>query len=185
MKHPIKHKLSSVFTPSRVLSFAIILTLIIHALPAGFNADFFAINGDFQNYNVIRHLLAGQSPFRDFVVYLGGGHLYIGAALSIIFGIGKASFIASKIAFSFAAFASLAVFALLLFRSIFYKESKIIPLVLTLLLLICLHLELPFFKDHLSIANEFYGGLSESLKQGTLQDFLGNSHLLFMFSLYF
>lgn len=166
MKHPIKHKLSSVFTPSRVLSFAIILTLIIHALPAGFNADFFAINGDFQNYNVIRHLLAGQSPFRDFVVYLGGGHLYIGAALSIIFGIGKASFIASKIAFSFAAFASLAVFALLLFRSIFYKESKIIPLVLTLLLLICLHLELPFFKDHLSIANEFYGGLSESLKTG-------------------
>ena len=123
MKNFLKTKFLSLITPARVLYFAIFSVLIIHSLPAGFNADFFAINGDFQNYNVVRHLLAGQSPFRDFIVYLGGGHLFIGATLSLIFGLGKASFIAARLLL-FAAFASLAMFSLLLFRAIFYKESK-------------------------------------------------------------
>lgn len=189
MKKILKTKFLSLITPARVLYFAIFSVLIIHSLPAGFNADFFAINGDFQNYNVIRHLLAGQSPFRDFIVYLGGGHLFIGATLSLIFGLGKASFVASKIAFSFAAFASLAMFSLLLFRAIFYKESKIIPLVFTFFLLVFLHLNLPFFESHLSITQDFYSGLSESLKTGNSARFFRQLapafYILFAFLLRF
>lgn len=33
-------------------------------------------NGDFQNYNPVRRMLAGQVPYRDFTVYLGVGELY-------------------------------------------------------------------------------------------------------------
>lgn len=43
-------------------------------------------NGDFQNYNPVRHLLAGQTPFRDFTVYLGAGELYSVGAMLLVLG---------------------------------------------------------------------------------------------------
>lgn len=162
---PLK-KILRLCTPKRTLSAAIILVLLLHSFPAGFNADFFAINGDFQNYNVIRHLLDGQLPFRDFAVYLGAGHLYLGTLLSIIFGLGKASFVASKVAFSFAAFSSLAIMAYLSSSSIFHKKSSLIPLSLTLVLLILLHLDSGFFKSFLCISEDFYESLTGALKTG-------------------
>lgn len=42
-----------------------------------FTVDFFAINGDFQNYNVFRRLLDGQLPYTDFANYLGMGVLLL------------------------------------------------------------------------------------------------------------
>lgn len=44
------------------------------------------MNGDFQNYNPVRHLLAGQIPYRDFTVYLGAGELYSVGGLLLVLG---------------------------------------------------------------------------------------------------
>ncbi len=44
------------------------------------------MNGDFQNYNPVRRLLAGQIPFRDFTVYLGAGELYSVSAILLVIG---------------------------------------------------------------------------------------------------
>lgn len=39
-------------------------------------------DGDFQNFNPVRRMLAGQTPYQDFAVYLGAGELYsVGAVL--------------------------------------------------------------------------------------------------------
>lgn len=43
-------------------------------------------NGDFQNYNPVRRMLAGQVPYRDFTVYLGVGELYSVAAVLLAVG---------------------------------------------------------------------------------------------------
>jgi hypothetical protein len=40
-------------------------------------------DGDFQTYNMVRRLLSGQVPFRDFFVYLGFGPLYLASLFSI------------------------------------------------------------------------------------------------------
>ncbi len=37
------------------------------------NYTFVPTNGDYQNYNAIRRIWAGQAPFRDFTAYLGAG----------------------------------------------------------------------------------------------------------------
>lgn len=181
-------KIKQFIKPKNILIFAIFAVLVIHALPAGYNADFIAINGDFQNYNVIRHLLAGEAPYHDFVVYLGSGHLLIGTILSFIFGIGKASFIASKIAFSFAAFGALALFAYLIFYAVFYKKSQLLPLVLTLGLLLLVHLNFDFFENFLAISPDFYKGLSKSLSTGNSARFLRQLapavYILFVFLLH-
>ena len=49
-------------------------------------ADSFTIDYDFQNYNPVRHLLAGQAPYADFTVYLGAGELYGVAAVLLVIG---------------------------------------------------------------------------------------------------
>ena len=48
--------------------------------------DFNPINGTYQNFNPIRRLLSGQIPMRDFQDYLGMGHLYLGAFMTVLFG---------------------------------------------------------------------------------------------------
>ena len=59
------------------------LTLLAIGIAAGAGriwlSDFFAINGDFQNYNVLRRFLDGQVPYRDFTNYLGMGVLWLDA----------------------------------------------------------------------------------------------------------
>ena len=47
-------------------------------------SDFLAINGDFQNYNVLRRFLDGQVPYRDFTNYLGMGVLWLDAPLLLL-----------------------------------------------------------------------------------------------------
>ncbi len=42
------------------------------------------IDGDFQTYNMVRRLLVGQVPFRDFFVYLGFGPLYLASLFTVL-----------------------------------------------------------------------------------------------------
>ena len=47
---------------------------------------FFPTDGNYQNYNIVRRVLAGQIPYKDFVIYLGLLHAYLGAFFTFIFG---------------------------------------------------------------------------------------------------
>jgi hypothetical protein len=86
-KLPARHKH---YVKDIILISAYIIVLLalclIKAKQNSHTSDFNPINGDFQNYNPIRRLLAGQVPYKDFPVYLGAGHLYVGALLVWIFG---------------------------------------------------------------------------------------------------
>lgn len=43
--------------------------------------DYVSINGDFQSYNVFRRILAGQTPYLDFVNYIGMAPVWINLTL--------------------------------------------------------------------------------------------------------
>ena len=43
--------------------------------------DYVSINGDFQSYNVFRRILAGQTPYLDFVNYIGMAPVWINLPL--------------------------------------------------------------------------------------------------------
>jgi len=73
----------NIFIVGIVLLFLISIHSGLHRIV---NSDFWPIDGDFQNYNVWRRLLAGQIPFKDFVIYLGFGHLILGSFFTFIFG---------------------------------------------------------------------------------------------------
>ena len=67
-------------------SFAIIYVGVWKAKYTASAISFFPINGDFQNYNVIRRLLDGQVPYVDFTNYLGVGVLYVNTAILRVVG---------------------------------------------------------------------------------------------------
>ena len=78
-------------TLKRVLPWVLVLALLaglaaVHGLDANFDASYEIMNGDFQNYNPVRHLLAGQAPYQDFAVYLGAGELYGVGGLLLVLG---------------------------------------------------------------------------------------------------
>lgn len=58
----------------------------VRGLEDSFVIDYNITNGDFQNYNPVRHLLTGQAPYADFTVYLGAGELYGMAAILLLVG---------------------------------------------------------------------------------------------------
>ena len=68
----------------------IIAMLIILAINVGLkkiiNSNFNPVNGDFQTYNPIRRLLAGQTPYKNFAVYLGNGHMFLLSFFQLILG---------------------------------------------------------------------------------------------------
>ena len=64
----------------------IFLITIVSGLSQIETSDFIPINGDFQNYNPVRRFLSGQTPFQDFAVYLGSGHLIILSAVQLLIG---------------------------------------------------------------------------------------------------
>lgn len=63
-----------------------VITAIIFASYRSVNGDFVAYNGDFQNYNIFRRLIAGQVQYKDFVNYLGNGMVFINLPLVYLFG---------------------------------------------------------------------------------------------------
>ncbi|BDR56487.1 hypothetical protein [Xylocopilactobacillus apis] len=75
---------------SKIITFMFVLLILVYAMNMAFKraafVDFYAVDGDFQNYDAWRRILHGFVPFRDFSVYLGLGHLYIGALFTLIFG---------------------------------------------------------------------------------------------------
>ena len=77
---------------------ALLLFCVFSSISFSSNAEFWLMNGDFQNYNPWRRLLDGQIPYKDFSVYLGSGHLFLGSILTGIFG---GSFVDSKFAAMF------------------------------------------------------------------------------------
>lgn len=78
-------------TLRRLAPWAALLILLagfaaVRGLEDCFVIDYDITNGDFQNYNPVRHLLAGQAPYKDFTVYLGAGELYGVAAILLLVG---------------------------------------------------------------------------------------------------
>ena len=64
-------------------SFIVILSGILVGIRNTTNILYDPINGDFQTYNMVRRLLDGQVPFRDFFVYLGFGPLYLASLFTV------------------------------------------------------------------------------------------------------
>ena len=78
-------------TLRRLAPWAALLILLagfaaLRGLADSFVIDYDITNGDFQNYNPVRHLLAGQAPYAEFTVYLGAGELYGVAAILMVVG---------------------------------------------------------------------------------------------------
>ena len=78
-------------TLKRTLPWVLVLVVFaalaaVRGLDASFDISYDIMNGDFQNYNPVRHLLAGQAPYGDFAVYLGAGELYSVGALLLVLG---------------------------------------------------------------------------------------------------
>ena len=84
MKEKNKLKINTIFNIINVI--LILSVIVINVFKNASNVNFITYNGSFQNYNPIRRLLSGQIQYADFYDYLGFGHAYLGAILSIIFG---------------------------------------------------------------------------------------------------
>ena len=89
-------------TLRRAAPWALLLAVLaglaaVRGLAGCYNISYEITNGDFQNYNPVRHLLAGQAPYKDFTVYLGAGELYSVGALLLVLGnsFGRSMFAAS------------------------------------------------------------------------------------------
>ena len=147
-----------------ILFFAICM---VHALSAGSYADFYPMNGTFQNYNPVRRLFDGQIPYSDFQDYLGLGHLYIGSFITWLLG---GSYTASLVAFSFLAFVSFAAISFTIGKAIFKKATTAIMATNAVLLMVLIQ---PFvFSSLLGIAPEIASSVLGSLSTGNSARFL-------------
>ena len=143
------------------------LICIIHALSAGHYANFYPINGTFQNYNPVRRLLSGQIPYKDFQDYLGMGHLYIGTLFTALFG---GDYQASLQAFSFLTFGGL--FLLTLMVSLAIIKRKEIAGAATTLILVMILVEPAFFKNAITGNDEILAALEYALGTGNSARFI-------------
>ena len=66
------------------LAGGMILVALFFSLQRIFNVNFVCTNGDYQNYNALRRVLAGQIPYRDFANYLGMGAILLQAPLLLL-----------------------------------------------------------------------------------------------------
>lgn len=69
-----------------VMVILILSLCLLHAVDTCYSLSFGVTDGVFQNYNVVRRLLDGQVPYRDFTLYLGLGHLFSGSFFTWLFG---------------------------------------------------------------------------------------------------
>lgn len=108
-----------------------LLVFFFYALGHSQNGDFLAINGTFQNYNVIRRFLDGQIPYQDFAMYLGPGHLWLCSILTKILG---GTFGASMLACNIL---SLMAFPLMIYGlcRCFFKYNGLIPFLTCMMLI--------------------------------------------------
>lgn len=142
-----------------LLACTTLLMCIIHAIPAGGNADFNPINGDFQNYNVVRRFLDGQVPYRDFMVYLGYGHLLLGSIMTFLFGGGSPTLMSSKIAFSFCTTVSFVIILYIICRAVLKKYGRVLSLAVINVFLLVLFINPLFFSQGLIINSDFLAAI--------------------------
>ena len=145
---------------------------LVHAIPAAVWADFSAINGDFQNYNVVRRFLDGQTIYTDFAAYLGYGHLLIGSVLTFIFGAGDPTLSSSKMAFCFAAILAFALWSYAVYWAVFHKYGKVIPLIATNIMLLLILVDPAFFANAMSLTADLHQAMQGSLATGNSARFL-------------
>lgn len=150
-----------------ITGFIIIALCFLHSLSAGHYADFWPINGTFQNYNPVRRFLSGQVPYRDFIDYLGLGHLYVGSFITMLFG---NSYRASLIAFSFLTIFSLAYASLMLGKAI--CGSIRVTFMYTILLLLMLLIQPFFYVNGIVFISEFKNALDAALNVGNSARFV-------------
>lgn len=118
----------------KIFIILIILGLFSFAFLDAYNydlyADFVPVNGDFQNYNPIRRFISGQTPFVDFEVYLGMGHLLVGSFFTVLLG---NNFQASIYAMRVATFLAFEITVYMLLRGVLEsnKRAAIITLFLS------------------------------------------------------
>lgn len=143
----------------------ILLMCFVHSLKAQIDCDFFPTNGTFQNFNPVRRLLDGQTPFLDFSVYLGLGHLYLGGLLTAIFG---GTYASSLSAFSFLTLFSLALLSTIVGYAILGSLKKALPI--TILLLAALLTSTYLFPE--GIFDDFNHALAASLGPGNSARFI-------------
>ncbi|NLG05125.1 MAG: hypothetical protein GX567_15030, partial [Clostridia bacterium] len=145
----------------------LIAICFLHALSSGHYANFYPINGTFQNYNPVRRLLDGQIPYRDFNDYLGMGHLYIGSLTTKIFG---GTYQDSLVAFSFLTFVGLATLSIVIGRAIFSNWK--ISLSASNLLLVVLLVKPFFFSNAVVTFKEIGDALNCALGAGNSARFV-------------
>ena len=117
-----------------------VITAIVFASYRCMNGDFVAYNGDFQNYNIFRRLMAGQTQYKDFVNYLGSGMVFTNFPLIYLFrSFGNSVFITN--------FTTSILYSLMLYISFYTilherKKAYIISSVIAIASFIVLHLSL-------------------------------------------
>ena len=168
-KNKIKFNLKEFIIKKQVTIYIVILLLIalFASIPYGHYVDFEPINGTFQNFNPVRRLLNGQVPYKDFVDYLGLGHLFSGTIFTFLFG---GNYKASLVAFTFITVLSTIMLSYVIGMAIFKnkKESVLITSMMIMLMLI----KPVFFKNLISIDSQFSSSLSFFLAAGNSARFI-------------
>ena len=145
----------------------LVLICIMHSLSAGHYANYYPINGTFQNFNPVRRLLSGQIPYKDFQDYLGMGHLYVGSIFTALYG---GDYQGSLQAFSFLTFGGLALLSLMVSMAVL-KRKEIAGAVTNIFLIIFL-MEPLFYKNAISGTDEILAALEYALGTGNSARFI-------------
>ena len=145
----------------------IIGIVFVHAVRAAYTVDFSATNGTFQNYNVVRRLLCGQIPYKDFTTYLGVGHLLTGSIFTFLFG---GNFAGSLVAFSFLTLLSFCLISLSLGRAVLGKSMIIYPV--TLAMVVVLLVQPLFYTSAAGLFTEIVAAMNAALTPGNSARFV-------------
>ena len=138
----------------------------LYAMPEKQCADFFAINGDFQNFNVVRRILDGQAPYHDFPVYLGLGHALLGSLACFLLGFGHPTLETECWAFHVLPSLAFTATAYVLFRAVLRNRKKEWSMFFADLLLFLLTWSPAIFTGFLAIYQSFLYALQEALSNG-------------------
>lgn len=141
--------------------------ILFHAFNAGHYANFYPINGTFQNYNPVRRLMSGQIPYEDFQDYLGLGHLYIGSLVTFLWG---GTYCSSLKAFSFLTLASFAMISFVVGKVVF--ERKEYAIAMTDIIVVVILVQPLFFSNALVGIEEVKAALDSALAVGNSARFV-------------
>ncbi|MCI5723729.1 MAG: hypothetical protein MR283_06945 [Erysipelotrichaceae bacterium] len=171
-----KNKFIKSIIDNKLFVFGVVLMLgicLFHTWTSQKLANFYPINGTYQNFNPVRRFLAGQIPFKDFSDYLGMGHLYLGTITTLLFG---GSYQSSLYAFAFLTFLGLAVFTFMIANAVLRKKDTAI--FLTNFLLIIFLIEPLFYQNAVVASEDVLTAIQYSLGPGNSARMMRGSILL-------